>query len=49
MKSKIAIAAVALTFSTAALAAGGAAMKCCCKDMAGREMPAPAPAPAPQK
>jgi hypothetical protein len=45
MKSKLVIAAVALSFSTAAFAAGSAAMKCCCKDMMSHEMPAPAPAP----
>ena len=44
---KFLIAAVALSFSTAALAAGSAAMKCCCKDMMGKEAPAPAPAPSP--
>jgi hypothetical protein len=42
MKSKIVLAVVALSFSTAAFAAGEA-MKCCCKDK--MEMPAPAPAP----
>jgi hypothetical protein len=46
MKSKIVIAIVALSFSTAAFAAGEA-MKCCCKDKAGMEHSTPAPAPQP--
>jgi hypothetical protein len=44
MKSKIVLALVALSIPTAAFAAGEA-MKCCCKDKMGHEMPAPAPAP----
>jgi hypothetical protein len=48
LKSKIVLVVVALSFSTAAFAAGEA-MKCCCKDKMGHEMPAPTPAPTPSK